>query len=106
LEKYILLGTKREVDENVLFSIYSNGVVTNRDAWCYNLSNKKLKNNMLQTTSFYNSEMERYHEEIKNLAKETYPNLNNQIQSGDTVVSVSPSISASHLVCALNCVLN
>ena len=27
-------------------------------------------------------------------SKATYPNLNNQIQSGDTVVSVSPSISA------------
>ena len=43
-----------------LFSIYSGGVKTNRDAWLYNFSKSKVISNAKKTIATYDSEQERY----------------------------------------------
>ncbi|MHB1523024.1 MAG: DEAD/DEAH box helicase [Candidatus Dormibacteria bacterium] len=48
------LGDKASEDPNAVFTIYSNGVKTNRDAWAYNFSRAKLLHNMAATTDAYN----------------------------------------------------
>jgi predicted helicase len=57
---YMPLGAKKKTDETQLFESYSCGVVTSRDAWCYNPSRDKLETNMQHTIDFYNSEVDRY----------------------------------------------
>ena len=58
-DKFLLLGSKRG-DERGIFKNYSAGLKTNRDAWAYNFSAKRLAGNMKSTIKFYNSEVKRY----------------------------------------------
>lgn len=53
---YIPLGDKESKNLHKFFEIYSGGVLTSRDAWCYNSSYKKLSRNMYDTIAFYNSQ--------------------------------------------------
>ncbi|MCM1512066.1 MAG: N-6 DNA methylase [Oxalobacter formigenes] len=58
--RYIVLGDKKETQTR-LFENFSLGVVTNRDAWCYNASKQALAANMKRMIGFYNIERERFH---------------------------------------------
>ena len=58
-EKYLILGAKRG-DEEGIFSNYSAGLKTNRDAWACSYSNAQLSRQMQATIAFYNLEVERY----------------------------------------------
>ncbi len=62
-EKYITIGTKKNKKAATIFENYSLGIVTNRDAWCYNSSSKALANNMKSMIAFYNGEAERFADE-------------------------------------------
>ena len=61
---YLPLGdkdTKRNKGTvSSVFTLYSRGVATSRDAWAYNFSKAVLEENMQRTIAFYNSEVERY----------------------------------------------
>lgn len=57
---FILLGDKNTKSNKTVFkSIYSNGLKTQRDAWCYNSSLNKLKNNIENSISYYNEQIDR-----------------------------------------------
>lgn len=45
--------------ETAIFSMRSLGVVTNRDAWCYNFSQNNVVKNIKNSIQFYNSEVDR-----------------------------------------------
>ena len=54
------LGNKKG-ENNVFFKpIYSNGLKTQRDAWCYNSSKKSVAENMKRLIDFYNDERIRF----------------------------------------------
>ncbi|TEP98513.1 DEAD/DEAH box helicase [Pseudomonas aeruginosa] len=57
--QFIVLGDKKG-DAPKLFENFSLGVVTNRDAWAYNSSSKKLATNMSNMIGFYNAEAESF----------------------------------------------
>ena len=59
---YILMSSKRKTMEPVIFEIFSNGVVTNRDVWVYNYSKDELAKKCKGMISFYNSEIDRMSE--------------------------------------------
>ncbi len=61
-DKYISIGDKKDKSAITVFENYSQGVVTSRDAWCYNFFQKKLRDNMGRMIDFYNSEVERVKE--------------------------------------------
>nr|WP_015647610.1 type ISP restriction/modification enzyme [Pseudomonas sp. GLE121]AGL12855.1 helicase domain-containing protein [Pseudomonas sp. GLE121] len=61
---YIRLGEKKS-NNPVLFSSYSSGAETRRDAWCYNASKKKIADNMHNMIDFYNDEVRRFAKEHK-----------------------------------------
>ncbi|MEX8510376.1 MAG: type ISP restriction/modification enzyme [Leptothrix ochracea] len=63
---YIVLGDKKGTGPKV-FENFSLGVVTNRDAWCYNASKSAVTANMTQMIAFYNQEANRF--------ERTYPGL-------------------------------
>ncbi|WP_292929444.1 type ISP restriction/modification enzyme [Nitrosomonas sp.] len=71
--KLIVLGDKKGCGP-MLFGNYSNGVVTARDAWCYNANKNAVINNMTRMIGFYNSEVARFnnaHPELDRKARET-----------------------------------
>jgi len=59
-DNYISLGDKKDKTSKVIFKNYSNGVITSRDAWVYNFSSKRLKENCQSMIDFFNSEKNRY----------------------------------------------
>ena len=56
---YLVLGDKKGTQEK-LFNNFSLGIVTNRDAWCYNASRQAVATNMERMIGFYNAERERF----------------------------------------------
>lgn len=59
-DKFIRIGDKKNKSTMTLFNNYSLGLGTNRDAWCYNFSHRKVLENMQSTIEFYNEEVERH----------------------------------------------
>jgi predicted helicase len=57
--EHIVLGDKKG-NGLKLFENFSLGVVTNRDAWCYNASKTGVTSNMTRMIAFYNAEAERF----------------------------------------------
>jgi len=53
-ETFIPIGDKEKKQKETFFvQFYSNGVKTQRDAWCYNSSKLQLENNIRSTIDFY-----------------------------------------------------
>ncbi|EKN6067260.1 DEAD/DEAH box helicase [Yersinia enterocolitica] len=57
---FIEIGNKKDKSAISIFENYSNGVKTNRDAWCYQSSPSNLKLNVISMVDFYNREVKRY----------------------------------------------
>ena len=57
--QFLLIGEKGGDKKITLFSNYSSGVKTQRDAWCYNFSKSWLTKNMTRMIGFYNREADR-----------------------------------------------
>jgi predicted helicase len=58
--EHIVLGDKKNDVKSKLFNVFSLGVTTNRDAWCYNASKPDVLANMTRMIDFYNSETARF----------------------------------------------
>ncbi|MDR2171045.1 MAG: hypothetical protein LBP59_12955 [Planctomycetaceae bacterium] len=80
-DTFFLIGDKNK-KETAIFDVYSCGVATNRDAWCYNFSEKKLTQNIKRMIDFYNEQREKYLEH-----KNTYEN---DEQSVDNFIDNDP----------------
>lgn len=63
--KFMLLGDKDDEKVLRLFETYSSGVKTNRDAWAYNFSRRRLADNMGRMIDFYNDQRVAYAKVIK-----------------------------------------
>jgi predicted helicase len=61
-ESFISLGDKKDKSNQTIFDLYSPGIVTNRDAWCYNFSNQILEENMSRMIAFYNEQVKEFKE--------------------------------------------
>lgn len=61
--KFPIIGEKKNktIKATYFVDIYGRGVATARDCWCYNFSNKKLKDNINKTILFYEKERIAYH---------------------------------------------
>ena len=66
-DNYINLGDKKDKNAITVFKNYSNGVVSNRDAWVFNYSKNTLKRKCQSMIDFYNSEIVRYRNDGKDL---------------------------------------
>lgn len=58
-DTFILMGSKNKEDKNTIFSIFSAGDITHRDAWCYNSSKQVLMGNLTRGVAHYNAEVEK-----------------------------------------------
>ncbi len=64
-ETFIPMGTKKTKATkgevvNVIFKIYSNGIITARDMWAYNFNSNTLTDNMNRLIETYNAEVDRW----------------------------------------------
>ncbi|MBN2238106.1 MAG: helicase, partial [Bacteroidales bacterium] len=60
-ESFIPIGDKDTKQRDVYFQpYYSNGLKTQRDAWCYNSSKNNLEQNIQKTLKFYNEQVNAY----------------------------------------------
>lgn len=57
-DQFIAIGDKKGAETETIFETYSAGVKTNRDAWVYNSSRKRVQSSMRKTVSFYNEGIE------------------------------------------------
>lgn len=59
-EAFLALGDKDQTSPETLFSLFSRGVATARDAWAFNMSRTALAKNMRSMIGFYGSEVQRF----------------------------------------------
>lgn len=80
---YPPIGDKES--SGAIFSAYSGGLKTNRDAWVYNSSRTTVKRTARATVDFYNSEVDRY---VESMAQTRGPvNVDDFINSDPTRIS-------------------
>ncbi len=65
-DTFIDMGDKKDKTAVTIFDNYSNGLKTNRDAWCYNFSHSQLCRNMNGMVEFYNQEVGRLKDVLAN----------------------------------------
>jgi predicted helicase len=70
--EFIVIGDKKDKSRTGLFVNYSNGVKTNRDAWCYNFSENHVSGNIRRMIEFYNAEVRRYKSSCEDLSKDKF----------------------------------
>ena len=85
--EFISLGDKKGDTIATVFANYSNGVKTNRDAWCYGASRLTVAKNMQSMVSFYNEEMQRYKSASKGLTKNQRPAVDTFINADSSKIS-------------------
>lgn len=54
------IGIKKANKDHAIFTVFSNGLKTNMDAWAYNSSPTELEANMRRLAEVYNNEVERF----------------------------------------------
>jgi predicted helicase len=67
---FISMGNKKDKKLKSIFDLYSRGIETARDAWCFNSSRKIVIENTSAMIAFYNSEVSRYEESGQSKAKD------------------------------------
>ncbi len=79
-DDFIQMGVKRDKSERTIFSVYSSGIITNRDVWCYNSSKALLNTNIVSMIDFYNSEIDRFkNRDDKSIKVEKFINYSDKL---------------------------
>ena len=79
---------KCDINSRSFFCMYSNGISTNRDAWVYNFSECKLKENMITTINYYNTQVDYYQKE----SSLGFAEVEKVVSMDDTKISWSSSL--------------
>ena len=76
---FIQMGNKDDTNAQVLFSVYSLGLVTNRDPWTYSYSREQVGNNMRRLIQTYSDEVVRYEAICAGKPKDQRPDIGDLI---------------------------
>ncbi|WP_374518890.1 DEAD/DEAH box helicase [Undibacterium squillarum] len=94
-EEHLPIGNKEKESTAKIFENFSLGVVTNRDAWCYNFSPKSLTFNMQRLINFYNLEVARFKKSCSGLRKDEFPDVGEFIDNDPKKISWTRAIKGS-----------
>lgn len=72
---YWSMGDKSDKTSNDIFDAYSQGVITSRDAWCYNSSKKELGKNIKRMLDTYHIDLLKYQRKCKGDDPKKWPAL-------------------------------
>lgn len=85
--EYIVMGDKKDNGPR-LFDNFSAGITTARDAWCFNASGKRLRENVVRTIGFFNQESLRFDRKFSDLdAKGRQAGVEKFINTDATLIS-------------------
>ena len=68
-DRFLVLGNKKDKAATPVFKNYSQGLMTARDAWCYNASRDGMEHNIRSMIAFYNTQRVQYHQTSENVRK-------------------------------------
>lgn len=87
-EAFIQLEPQKKylLDNHSFFVTNSNGLKTQRDAWCYNSSFEQLQQNISETIKFYNSEVDRLKSTPKNKVRSEIDYDDKKISWSDSLI--------------------
>lgn len=91
-DQFIQIGDKDTDSPQAIFNMYSRGIATSRDAWCYNYSRKVMTKKMREMIDFYNSEVDRYEALEKNSSSEI--DIDDFVDSDKSKISWNRSLKA------------
>jgi len=91
-ESFMSLGNREKSSESVVFSHYSLGVGTSRDAWVYNFNHQDCSSNIRRMIDTYNQEVNRYQHAYKAIPKEKWPEPESFVDSDSKKISWSSSL--------------
>ncbi|HEL4111155.1 TPA: DEAD/DEAH box helicase [Stenotrophomonas maltophilia] len=91
--RFVPLGDKENPQSLRLFSSYSLGVFTSRDAWIYNFSAQKVRANIGRMIDFYNEQREAYGKAVSK-AKGQAPEVDDVVSKDATKISWSRALKA------------
>lgn len=86
-EKFIPLGDKDATDGKVVFDVYSQGLLSARDAWAYNMSKTALEGNMRRMIDAFNEDRARYAKLCSGKVKDDWPDVESVIDSDPRRIS-------------------
>ena len=69
---FIVTGDKRGGEANVIFDVYSDGLITNRDAWLYSASIEKVTDHVSRMVNFFSEEQSRFEESDEGAAPKAF----------------------------------
>ncbi|WP_066307774.1 type ISP restriction/modification enzyme [Bacillus sp. FJAT-29814] len=84
---FISIGNKDDETSNNIFSLYSLGVVTNRDTWTYNFKQSCLESNMRGLIKNYNGEVRRYVNACIGMEKSQKPQIESVVDNTPSRIS-------------------
>lgn len=96
--QFVAIADKDGVEPIKLFDNFSQGVLTSRDAWCYNSSKDEVENNIGRMLTTYDAERARYHETLKPVfdnAKHREAFVDSFVTTDTTRISWSRALKAS-----------
>jgi predicted helicase len=86
-EAFIPLGDKDSGGGKTIFDVYSQGLLSARDAWAYNMSKEKLTSNMSRMIDAFNEDRARYARLCEGKAKDDRPEVESVIDSDPKRIS-------------------
>ncbi|MDR2353126.1 MAG: DEAD/DEAH box helicase family protein [Deltaproteobacteria bacterium] len=90
---HIPMGDKKDLESLRIFSNYSLGINTSRDAWCHNFSFSLLVKNIQKTLNFYNFQRTSFHAQNSHLSKKkALLKVNNFISNDSSQISWSDKL--------------
>ncbi len=92
-EAFMATGDKSGRYDKKIFKNYSLGVVTSRDAWCYNFSKSELRYNIQAMIDFYNAERERLQDKITGAHQLSSGDIIRLVNNDATKISWSSSLN-------------
>lgn len=96
--QFVAIADKDGVEPIKLFDNFSQGILTSRDAWCYNSSKGQVDENIRRTLDTYNAEKQRYNETTKPVfdnAKQREAFVDSFVTTDTTRISWSRALKAS-----------
>jgi predicted helicase len=93
-EAFFAFGDKDNPETKTIFTLYSLGVVTNRDAWVYSFSRDYLANKVGNMLEAYAREKDRYLEACEGLEKKHWPAIESVVDADAKKISWTRSLKA------------
>lgn len=89
-DNFLPLGDKESTEPKAIFDIYSQGLLSARDAWAYNMSRTALEDNMRRMISAFNADRARFAKACEGKPKDQWPEI-------EQIIDVDPKrISWTH----------